>query len=111
MPYAAPRLAAFVTDLAKIQLMKMLQPSAHGVAARPASSVPRKKASAVPALGDTAYITRPYRARNAHKSPLSEVSVIGIAPSDVRSCRGLTSLRKIPLRDEVPWALLAHGLA
>jgi hypothetical protein len=35
MPYWAPRLAALVTDLAKIQLMKMLAVSDHWEAARP----------------------------------------------------------------------------
>ena len=59
MPWAAPRLAALVTDLANIQLMKMLAVSIQVEAARPVSSVPRKKLVTVTALGDSAYISTP----------------------------------------------------
>ncbi len=56
-----------VTDLAKIQLMKMLDTSAHSEAARPRSSVPWKKLLIETAWGETAYITTPYSTRKPQK--------------------------------------------
>ena len=59
MPYCAPRLAAFVTDLANIQLMKMLSVSIHVDALRPSLSSPRKKLPIVKARGESAHMTIP----------------------------------------------------
>jgi hypothetical protein len=52
-------LAAFVTDFAKIQLMKILQVSAQALAGRPALSAPAKKAETVRARGEITYMTVP----------------------------------------------------
>ncbi|MDT4861670.1 hypothetical protein FQZ97_962850 [compost metagenome] len=64
-----------VTDLAKIQLMKMLEVNNQGAALRPWSSSPLKNPPRVTTRGDSAIISTPYTSRNPQKN--SPVTLVG----------------------------------